>query len=109
MGMTDADYIIAAILVMGLVTFALRALPFITASWLERSPFVRRLGAFLPPAIMTLLLVHSAAGASREHTSGPWFEIAAVILTIALQWRGRNALLSILAGTGMYVLLRNAG
>lgn len=58
--MIDIGYAIAAILVMGLVTFALRALPFIAAFWLERSPLVRRLGAFLPPAIMMLLLIHSA-------------------------------------------------
>lgn len=107
--MIDARYALAAILVMGLVTFALRALPFIAAFWLERSPLVRRLGTFLPPAIMALLLVHSAAGASREHVGGPWFEIAAIVLTMALQWRSRNALLSILAGTGVYTLLRNAG
>lgn len=107
--MIDIGYAIAAILVMGLVTFALRALPFIAAFWLERSPLVRRLGAFLPPAIMMLLLIHSAAGASREHTGGPWTEIVAIALTAALQWRSRNALLSILSGTSLYVLLRNLG
>ena len=109
MNTIDPGYAIAAILVMGLVTFALRALPFIAAFWPEPSPLVRRLGTFLPPAIMTLLLVHSAAGASREHAAGPWLEILAVALTVALQLRQRNALLSILAGTGVYVLLRNAG
>ncbi len=107
--MIDTPYTIAAILVMGLVTFALRALPFIAAFWLEHSPLVRRLGVFLPPAIMMLLLVHSATGASREHVGGPWFEIVAILLTAALQWRSRNALLSILVGTGVYVLLRNIG
>ncbi len=107
--MIDAGYAVAAILVMGLVTFALRALPFVAAQWLEKHPGVRRLGEFLPLAIMTLLLVHSAAGAASEHAGAPWPEALAIALTVILQWRRRNALLSILLGTGLYVLLRNGG
>jgi branched-subunit amino acid transport protein AzlD len=89
------------------VTFALRALPFVAAQWLNKHPIVQRLGAFLPLAIMTLLTVHSAAGSAREHAMGPWPELVAIALVAILQWRTRNALLSILLGTGAYVLMRN--
>ncbi len=55
--MHDHTYVISAILLMGLVTFALRALPFVAARWLQKHPIVKRFGQFLPLAIMTLLLV----------------------------------------------------
>ncbi|MBK5915506.1 AzlD domain-containing protein [Rhodocyclus purpureus] len=105
--MIDKGYVIGVIAAMGLVTFALRALPFVAAHWLESHPLVQRLGRFLPLAIMTLLLLHSALGAAREDPRGPWPEVVAVALVLVLQgWRG-NALLSILTGTGVYVLMRN--
>ena len=107
--MIDTAYALQGIAVMALVTFALRALPFVAAQWLEHHPIVHRLGRFLPPAIMLLLVVHSMLGQARDHACGPWPEMAAVALTAALQWRGKNALFSILAGTALYVLLRNLG
>lgn len=103
----DDAYLLAAIAAMGAVTFGLRALPFLSAHWLRRSPVIQHLGRFLPLAIMALLLVHSASGAAREHAAGPWPELLAIALTCVLQWRSRNPLLSIVAGTALYVLLRN--
>ena len=105
--MSDQRYVLGVIVAMGLVTFALRALPFVAAQWLQKHAVVRSLGEFLPLAIMTLLVVHSAVASAREHAAGPWPELAAVALVVAVQWRSRNALLSIVLGTGLYVLLRN--
>src|SRR5690606_31188560 len=99
---------LAVIIAMGAVTFALRALPFLSAQWLRRFPVVQHLGRFLPLAIMTLLLVHSAGSAANEHAAGPWPEALAIAVTCLLQWRSRNPLLSIVAGTALYVFLRNA-
>ena len=103
----DTGYLLAVIFVMGAVTFALRALPFLSARVLGRFPVVQHLGRFLPLAIMVLLLVHSAKGAAGEHNAGPWPELLAIAVTCLLQWRSRNPLLSIVAGTALYVLLRN--
>ena len=105
--MIESGYIVAAILAMALVTFALRALPFVAAQWLHKHPLVQRLGQFLPLAIMTLLTIHSAAGSAREHAAGPFPELIAIALVAVLQWRTRNALLSILVGTAAYVAMRN--
>lgn len=107
--MFDSGYVLGVIAAMGLVTFALRALPFVGAQWLQKHPVVQRLGEFLPLAIMTLLLVHSMTGAVRENAAGPWPEILAAGLVVMLQWRTKNALLSILLGTLVYVLIRNLG
>lgn len=105
--MIDREYAVGVMVAMGLVTFALRALPFVAAQWLAKNPIVQSLGQFLPLAIMTLLLVNAMMGAATEHATGPWPELLVVVLVVALQWRSRNALLSILAGTGVYVLIRN--
>lgn len=103
----DTGYVLGVIAAMGLVTFALRALPFVAAQWLQKHPVIQSLGQFLPLAIMTLLMVHSVAGSASAHPSGPWPELLAVTLVVLLQWHSKNALLSILVGTGVYVLLRN--
>lgn len=105
--MIESKYALAVIVAMGLVTLALRALPFVAAQWLKKHPVVQHLGQFLPLAIMTLLLVHSMTGAALEHPSGPWPELLAVALVVLLQWRSKNALLSIVVGTCVYVLIRN--
>lgn len=105
--MTDNLYVVGVIIVMGLVTFALRALPFFAGQWLQKHPLVHQLGEFLPLAIMALLLVNSTLAAMGENPSGPWAELAAVLLVAVVQWFSRNALLSIVLGTGLYVLLRN--
>lgn len=105
--MIDTRYALGVLVAMGVVTFGLRALPFLAARWLQSHPLVQRLGRFLPLAIMTLLLLHTLVGSARQNPSGPWAELAAVATVVALQWWRRHALLSILAGTALYVLLRN--
>jgi branched-subunit amino acid transport protein AzlD len=105
--MIDAGYAVGVIIAMGLVTFALRALPFVASRWLNKHPMVQRLGEFLPLAIMTLLLVHAMTGSALEHAAGPWPELLAIALVVLLQWRSKNALLSIVIGTSVYVLIRN--
>ena len=102
---------IAAILVMAVVTFALRALPFVAAGLLRRHRLIRALGRFLPAAILALLLIHTLVGFIRQDapTVGAWPALVAILVTVGLQWRWHHALLSIFAGTGVYVLLlRNA-
>lgn len=104
--MIDETNAIWAILGMGAVTLALRALPFIAAPWLRRHPVVARLGQFLPPAIMTLLLLDTLRGASAANPAGAWQELLAVGVALGLQWRWRRPLLSIAAATALYVALR---
>lgn len=105
--MIESKYVVVVIAAMALVTLALRALPFLAAQWLKKHPIVQRLGQFLPLAIMTLLLLHSATSAALEHAAGPWPELLAVALVLLLQWRTKNALMSIVVGTSVYVLIRN--
>ena len=105
--MNDALSVVGAIVAMGLVTFVLRGLPFVAAKWLQKNNLVMRLGKFLPLAIMTLLLVHAVMGSANAPGQGPWPELVSVALVVAVQWRTRHALLSMLVGVGSYVLLKN--
>ena len=84
--MIDPYYLLGVIVAMGAVSFALRALPFVAAQWLNKHPLVHRLGEFLPLAIMTLLLVHSAVGNAADDPAAPWPELLAVALVVLLQW-----------------------
>lgn len=106
--MISASHAIGAILAMAAVTFALRALPFVAGRWLRRHSLVQKLGDALPLSIMVLLLAHAVVGAARDNPQGVWQELVAVAIVVALQWRTRQTLLSITAGTAAYVLLRNA-
>ncbi len=105
--MIDSRYALGVLAAMAVVTFGLRALPFLAARFLQSHPLVQRLGRFLPLAIMTLLLLHTLVGSARTNPSGPWAELAAVTTVAVLQWWRKHPLLSILAGTTLYVLLRN--
>lgn len=103
-------YVLMAIVVMGAVTFALRALPFLAAKWLRESPRIMELGRFLPSAIMVILLLHSVRDLSQRSAT-PYFlaELVSVVLVLVLQWFSRQPLLSILAGTGLYMVWINLG
>jgi len=106
--MDDATYVVGVVMAMGAVTFALRALPFVAARWLQRHAVVARLGRFLPMAIMVLLLLHASVSMAQGHARGFWVEAVAVLLALALQWWGRNALASMAVATVVYVVMRNA-
>lgn len=107
--MIDTSYALGVLAAMAVVTFGLRALPFLAARFLQSHPLVQRLGKFLPLAIMTLLLLHTLVGSAKGNPAGPWAELAAVAAVAVLQYWRRQPLLSILAGTALYVLLRNVG
>lgn len=104
--MIDSVYALAAIGIMAAITFGLRALPFLAARWLQQSTRVRALGGFLPLAVMILLMLHTALEQARGRPEAPWPELAGIGLTLGLQWRWRQPLLSILAGTALYVAWR---
>ena len=106
----QTGYVLMAIMVMGMVTFALRALPFLAARWLRESPRIMALGRVLPSAIMVILLLHSVRDLSQRSAT-PYFlaELVSVLLVLVLQWFSRQPLLSILAGTGLYMLWINYG
>ena len=98
-------YMLGIIGVGFLVNYALRALPFLLFSGRNRElpPWVDRLGKVISPIIIGCLIVYSYSGSAWRT---PWPYLAGTV-TVALQvWR-RNPLVSIVAGTAVYMLLVN--
>ncbi|KAM9863982.1 branched-chain amino acid transporter permease [Leucobacter sp. BZR 635] len=101
-------YLIAAIGIAGLITLALRALPFAVLKPLRRSKFVRSLGEWMPAGILLILAVVVLRDEIAARGSQWWMVLAATAVTVAVHlFGGRRALLSIAAGTGCYVALVN--
>ena len=92
------------IAVMALMTMLTRFLPFLVMK--EKTPaFVTYLGKVLPPAVMGMLVVYCLRTTDILRAPHGLPEAAAVI---GLQAWKRNTLISILAGTAVYMLLTQA-
>ena len=95
---------VALIAAMALVTAMLRFLPFLV--FRKRTPaYIVYLGSVLPAALIGMLVVYCLKDvqiASAPHGLPELLAAAAVVLLQA--WK-RNSLLSILAGTLLYMLL----
>ena len=110
--MTDQVLYLAGVIgVAWLVTFLLRAVPFLLFAGKDRNlpPAVERAAAYISPVIIAGLIVYSYYGLYRADYFTPakdWaWPLLAGILTVGLQlWKG-NPLASILAGTILYMTL----
>lgn len=94
------------ILVIALGTAVTRYLPFLLFPQDKEPPrFIRDLTTLLPPAVMGLLVVYCLKGVSL--TAAPYGipELIGVAATAALHLWQRNTLLSIAAGTVVYIVL----
>ena len=103
--MPDWLYPIAVIAVIALVTWGLRAAPFMLFGSRSLPKTMRYLGKALPPAIMTVLVVYCLRNTSFDRSPFGIPELAACALVALLQIVKRNMYLSIIAGTVCYMLL----
>ena len=92
------------VFVMAVVTFLLRALPFLVFRG-ETPAYVSYLGEVLPPAIIGMLVIYCLK--DLKPTAFPFGipELAAVLCVVGIQAWKRNSLLSILSGTAIYMAL----
>ncbi|CAM3970806.1 AzlD domain-containing protein [Vreelandella rituensis] len=106
-----ADPLWLLIATCALATFATRVLPFIALAEQAEHPLVLHLGRYLPPAVMMILVIYALRDfrplidwqLNMGETGFPMF-LAAGLVTILHLWR-RNALLSIMLGTGAYMAM----
>ena len=92
--------------VMALVTALLRFLPFWTFGGKRQTPTViDYLGKVLPGAIMAMLVIYCYKGANPSAFPFALPELLAGGAVVLLQLWRRNTLLSIVAGTALYMLL----
>ena len=93
------------LLVLGAVTFATRAVPFLLFGSRPAPRMVLYLGRVLPPAIMGMLVVYCLKDVNYLAGSYGLPEIIACALVAALHLWKRNPLISIFGGTVAYMLL----
>ena len=103
--MPELLYPAAAIAVAALVTWALRALPFLVFGGRPLPGAVQYLGKVLPPAIMTVLVIYCLRDTAFWQSPYGIPELAACALVVILQAVRKNMYLSIVAGTVCYMLL----
>ena len=98
--------VLSLILVMALVTAALRFLPFMIFTKGRKVPeVVAYLGRVLPYAVMAMLVVYCLKGISFVQMPFGLPELISVVLVVVLHVWKRNTLLSIIGGTVCYMLL----
>ena len=98
-----------SILVMSVVTFLTRVLPFLLFDHGDRPPrIILYLGSVLPPAVITMLIVYCLKGISFATPAGPtgWVPaLLAGLTALGLHLWKRNDLISIFSATILYMLL----
>jgi len=105
--MRDVVYMLGIVAVGFAVNYGLRALPFLIFAGRDRElpRWVETFGAFVSPVIIAGLIVYSYSGLCWK-TAWPYLAGA---LTVGLQVWKRNPLVSIVAGTVLYMSLLSCG
>ncbi|WP_225361544.1 AzlC family ABC transporter permease [Limosilactobacillus reuteri] len=105
--MTLTEQIIS-ILIAAVVTMATRFIPFLIFDQSkELSPYLEELEKFLPAAIMGVLVIYCYWNISFAEPSKALLEIVAGLVTLFIHLWKRNMPLSILVGTGFYMVMLN--
>ncbi|MBO5160145.1 MAG: AzlD domain-containing protein [Lachnospiraceae bacterium] len=104
--MSNALYSLTMILIIALVTMALRFIPFFIFSGDRPVPkFVTYLGRVLPYSIMAMLVVYCLKSISFVKAPFGLPELISVALVAVLHVWKRNTLFSIICGTVCYMVL----
>jgi len=103
--MTDIR-VLVLILVMALVTVMLRALPFIVLKGKKTPESIEYLGKYLPYSIIAMLIVYCLKDISFVKRPFGMPEIIASVIVAGLHAWKKNTLLSIVAGTVIFMILK---
>ena len=103
--MSDARVFIL-ILVMALVTMAIRFFPFIVFNGRKTPEFVNYLSKYLPYPIIAMLVVYCLKDVSIVNKPHGIPELIGVVVVTALHVWKRNTLLSIVVGTVFYMVIK---
>ena len=104
---TSLTYLLTILILVFVIDFTLRALPFKILEPLRGSRFVSDMAVWMPPGIM-LILVLSTLTQSAQETGRWWAALVATGVTVAVHLlSGRKLLWSVGAGTLAYVALLN--
>ena len=101
----DKLHAAALVAVIAAVTIALRFAPFLLLRGRETPKFIAYLGRVLPYAIMGMLVVYCLRGVTFTAVANWIPQAISVAAVVGLHLWKRNTLLSIVAGTALYMVL----
>lgn len=103
--MTETLHMLVTIAVVALATFATRVLPFLCFGSREPPAILSTIEKNLPPMILLLLVIYCLRNV--QWLSAPYGipELLTIGVVAGLHFWKRNAMLSIFAGTGLYMAL----
>src|SRR5690625_1620709 len=97
-----ASYILTAVLISGVITWLLRAVPFAVLAKLRRSAFIEYMRTHMPLGVMMILALY-AVSAIPLVSRYIFASIGALVLTIGLHLWRRSLALSVFVGTAAHV------
>ena len=99
---------VITILLVALATMLTRFLPFLIFSRRGEPPkYLAYLGRVLPPAVFAMLVVYCLKGVSFVASPYGIPELISVVAVVVLHLAFRKTLISVLGGTGLYLVLVN--
>lgn len=104
--MLNDTQVLAIVVVIAAITFLTRSLPFAFFNKMRTiPPYIEFMGRYLPMAVIGMLVVYCFKGATPFCYPYALPELIAGLSVLALHLYKRNLLLSIIAGTGIYMFL----
>ena len=100
--MNELEYLIVVIIVMALSTYFTRLIPFLLFSPGRESSLLNYVAKSTPPMVMMILVIYMLRDMSY-YSFELVYTFIALAATIGFQVYKRNALLSIVAGTAVYM------
>lgn len=102
----DTGYILLVVFISALITFLLRALPFVIFHGERRMPeSVLKLGKVLPATIMAVLIIYCVKDIFGDMVGIGFPKILAILVVAgSYKWK-HNTFLSIAAGTVLYMVV----
>ena len=101
--MTDISYLLLVMLVMTVATYATRLTPFVLFTRDQERPLLNFIAKNTPPMVMMILVIYMLKGVNYISFEGVYTFIA-LLVTIVFHLYRRKALLSIIAGTAVYMV-----
>ncbi|WP_029029869.1 branched-chain amino acid transporter permease [Salinarimonas rosea] len=99
--------VLAVILVVAVVTVALRAMPYVAMDALSRNGYLLHLGRKMPVGVMVLLVAYTLQDVDLSAYPYGLPILGSAAVALALYWFTRNALVGIGAGLACHLVAVN--
>ena len=100
--MNEIEYLLAAMMVMAISTYLTRLTPFLMFTPGKENAKLNFVAKNTPPMVMMILVIYMLKGVDYLSTE-IFYTLFALAVTVGLQVLKRNALLSIVSGTFVYM------